>query len=263
MPDNKTVSFDASQYQTLIQRAIEIIQDGADSLRECHCCEGDWGDEVDAKQAYDIESAVAGELRAMLAAAPTPAAQSAGQEPVGSVKVIESGPAHEVGEPILTLSTAFEDMLDQNPGKSFDLYAAPVNGGERELANVTAEIAAAQKPLGEEFSRVLSDSLSSLYIDDSAADAQQVGEEIKSALRKAYNLGQIYWQQADSEYVSQQRKSDETHAEFKQLVTDTVAATNANLLEALEEIVKNDPFNQSSAGIIARAAIAKSRGEKE
>lgn len=40
-------------------------------------------------------------------------------------------------------------------------------------------------------------------------------------------------------------------------------ATNANLLEALEEIVKNDPFNQSSAGIIARAAIAKSRGEKE
>ncbi|EON13440.1 hypothetical protein C266_11305 [Pandoraea sp. SD6-2] len=52
-------------------------------------------------------------------------------EPVGSVKVIESGPAREVGEPILTLSKAFEDMLDHNPGKSFDLYAAPVNGGER------------------------------------------------------------------------------------------------------------------------------------
>lgn len=30
-----------------------------------------------------------------------------------------------------------------------------------------------------------------------------------------------------------------------------------DLLAALEEIVKNDPFQQSSAGIIARAAIAK------
>lgn len=34
-----------------------------------------------------------------------------------------------------------------------------------------------------------------------------------------------------------------------------------DLLEALEEIVKNDPFKQSSAGIIARAAIQKATGE--
>ena len=34
-------------------------------------------------------------------------------------------------------------------------------------------------------------------------------------------------------------------------------AAAPDLLEALEEIVKNDPFQQSSAGIIARAAIAK------
>lgn len=32
------------------------------------------------------------------------------------------------------------------------------------------------------------------------------------------------------------------------------------LLVALQEIVKNDPFNQSSAGIIARAAIEKATG---
>ena len=34
------------------------------------------------------------------------------------------------------------------------------------------------------------------------------------------------------------------------------------LLESLQEIVRNDPFNQSSAGIIARAAIAKATGGK-
>lgn len=40
-----------------------------------------------------------------------------------------------------------------------------------------------------------------------------------------------------------------------------VNAINAELLEALERIVRNDPFKQSSAGIIARAALAKARGE--
>lgn len=34
-------------------------------------------------------------------------------------------------------------------------------------------------------------------------------------------------------------------------------AAAPDLLEALQEIVKNDPYSQSSAGIIARAAIAK------
>ena len=37
-----------------------------------------------------------------------------------------------------------------------------------------------------------------------------------------------------------------------------LSAKYSVLLGALEEIVKNDPFNQSSAGIIERAAIAKS-----
>lgn len=40
-------------------------------------------------------------------------------------------------------------------------------------------------------------------------------------------------------------------------------AAAPELLAALEEIVKNDPYNQSSAGIIARAAIAKATGESQ
>ena len=49
-------------------------------------------------------------------------------------------------------------------------------------------------------------------------------DELRAALRQAYNLGAIYWQQADSEYVSQQDKSDITAATFRKLVEDTVAS---------------------------------------
>lgn len=47
------------------------------------------------------------------------------------------------------------------------------------------------------------------------------------AMRRAYHLGQTYWQQADSESLSQQRKSDETQAKFDRLLTETVAALAA------------------------------------
>lgn len=39
-----------------------------------------------------------------------------------------------------------------------------------------------------------------------------------------------------------------------------IMAAAPELLEALDEIIKNDPYSQSSAGIIARRAVAKVRG---
>ena len=48
---------------------------------------------------------------------------------------------------------------------------------------------------------------------------------IRAAMKNAFNLGQTYWQQADSEYVSQQNKSDATRAKFNELLELTV--TNA------------------------------------
>ncbi|MBU68514.1 MAG: hypothetical protein CL858_24235 [Cupriavidus sp.] len=50
----------------LIEGAIEIIQGGADSLRECLCMNGDWGSDVEAKHAYGVEISVADGLRAAL-----------------------------------------------------------------------------------------------------------------------------------------------------------------------------------------------------
>lgn len=49
-------------------------------------------------------------------------------------------------------------------------------------------------------------------------------EELRAALKRAYNLGQTYWQQADSEYSSHWKKADVTAATFRQLVEDTVSS---------------------------------------
>ena len=46
------------------------------------------------------------------------------------------------------------------------------------------------------------------------------------ALRKAWQLGQTYWQQADSDSYSQQDKSAATQERFSKLVSDTCLAIN-------------------------------------
>lgn len=48
--------------------------------------------------------------------------------------------------------------------------------------------------------------------------------QLHKALRRAYSLGQTYWQQADSEYSSQHKKADATAATFEKLLADTLAA---------------------------------------
>jgi hypothetical protein len=49
-------------------------------------------------------------------------------------------------------------------------------------------------------------------------------EAMKLALKRAFQLGQDYWYQADHEFVSQNKKSDETRAKFEQLIDDTCQA---------------------------------------
>jgi hypothetical protein len=59
--------------------------------------------------------------------------------------------------------------------------------------------------------------------------SQVLSDAMRAALRRAFSLGQTYWQQADSEYTSQHRKADETQAKFDTLVAETVAAIVAEL----------------------------------
>ena len=57
-----------------------------------------------------------------------------------------------------------------------------------------------------------------------AALAEDLQDTVSIALRRAWQLGQTYWQQADSEYTSQHRKADETQGKFDALVEETRAA---------------------------------------
>lgn len=64
--------------------------------------------------------------------------------------------------------------------------------------------------------------------------------DIQKIMRKAFDLGQIYWQQDDSDFVSQQNKSDETFQKFEELSLAVSSDINQAklqydaLLEALE-----------------------------
>lgn len=57
-----------------------------------------------------------------------------------------------------------------------------------------------------------------------AAIAEDLQDMVSKALRRAWQLGQTYWQQADSEYTSQHRKADETQGKFDALVEETRTA---------------------------------------
>jgi hypothetical protein len=52
-------------------------------------------------------------------------------------------------------------------------------------------------------------------------DIENLADEVSKAMRKAWNLGQTYWSQADSESYSQNKKSDDTAAKFNELVDAT------------------------------------------
>lgn len=58
---------------------------------------------------------------------------------------------------------------------------------------------------------------------------------VSKALRRAWQLGQTYWQQADSDFVSQHKKSDITQARFDELIEETRAAVATTPTAVLPE----------------------------
>lgn len=73
-----------------------------------------------------------------------------------------------------------------------------------------------------------------------AALAEDLQDTVSKALRRAWQLGQTYWQQADSEYTSQHRKADETQGKFDALVEETRAA----LSTAAQPLTQDEQENQ-------------------
>lgn len=54
--------------------------------------------------------------------------------------------------------------------------------------------------------------------------ANEIAGKVDEAMQRAFNLGQTYWQQADSQYASDNRKSEETRAKFMQVKAESVEA---------------------------------------
>ena len=60
--------------------------------------------------------------------------------------------------------------------------------------------------------------------DELLAALENAQDIVSKTAQKAWSLGQTYWQQADSEYQSQWKKTDETQAKFQQVVDDARSA---------------------------------------
>ena len=53
---------------------------------------------------------------------------------------------------------------------------------------------------------------------------EDLQDVVSKGLRNAWHLGQTYWQQADSEYYSQNKRAEETYSKFDALVDETLQA---------------------------------------
>lgn len=51
-------------------------------------------------------------------------------------------------------------------------------------------------------------------------------QQLTDALNNVFSLGQTYWQQGESEYVSQNKRAEDTLLRFKALLADTVESIN-------------------------------------
>lgn len=75
---------------------------------------------------------------------------------------------------------------------------------------------------------------------DAPAAATVLTDEVRAAMKRAYSLGQTYWQQADSEYTSQHKKADVTAGRFIEL-TDEICSKVAVLAKEAAIEAPNDP----------------------
>ena len=71
------------------------------------------------------------------------------------------------------------------------------------------------------------------------------GLDVVADLKRAFHLGQTYWQQADHEFISQQKKADTTKRTFDELVAkhETARAAEQTLTEEVERLKAEDDLS--------------------
>ncbi|MDM8356582.1 hypothetical protein [Pandoraea communis] len=173
MPDLKTVTFDASEFQLVPKKLDEVTAEAMKCARIRS---------KDEQEVWDIT----------LAAAPTPAAQSAGQEAVRLTpeRINELG-RESFGSDWDERPYRFHTDSARHFARAIEqaILAAPVNGGEREVLGYVTKSAAdyfVNRSSGHKAGEGLcisykrhNDTDMVVYVER-AADASQAGEERKS-----------------------------------------------------------------------------------
>lgn len=254
MADTKTVTFDSQKLADIAtksrEEAIEVFRDSGN---------------------YALDAIEYMFSLFLIKTAPPPAAQSAGQEAVAWPKKMTA--------------TSFRSPNDRHYQDGWNdclcacKDAAPVNGGEREdLISKPAQVAGAVFRVGTKVATVV-------------AAAQRNYEYRNSADGAAYPDSFTAAQIAEMDAVIPQRDrrfidirdyqalarertcpgcegkpapQNNPCAVCGKRAADAPQVNGGETAyrKALEEIVGNDPFAQSSAGVIARAALSKARGEQ-
>jgi len=97
------------------------------------------------------------------------------------------------------------------------------------------------------------------------AEIEDLQDSVTKALKKAFQLGQTYWQQADSESFSQNKKADETQAKFYELEDEAIVAIRealANHSGGANEMVAEPVQILPGGGLVGKAEPVKQHTEQ-
>lgn len=89
---------------------------------------------------------------------------------------------------------------------------------------------------------------------------EELAELVGKALNRAWNLGQTYWQQADSDSYKQNKRADATKGMYEELRTETLAALSTPAPAAPAQAAKSDPVHERTMQAHAQIRAALVRG---
>lgn len=109
---------------------------------------------------------------------------------------------------------------------------------QSELAALREENRVLQKQLGERWADISAlketvERLADAERRNEARDAE-IAAQVESALRRSFNLGQVCWQQADSDSTRQQNKCDQTMETQAQHILNVLKSIDAALTKPEE-----------------------------
>lgn len=124
------------------------------------------------------------------------------------------------GQKLVDLGSLVTD-LERDIAPLFDAAQSELAALREELATAQLSLSIEQAKLGQVRACLAASE------QRNAACKEEIVTMVESALRRSFSLGQIYWQQADSDSTCQQNKSDQTMEVQTQHVLNVVKSINA------------------------------------